>query len=243
MASSPPYFGEEDFCAVLLPPTPPCFSFPFPLGKIGLTHFLASWGWICLIPLRGGMQEPLARGWCTGVAEQITLWVTTERVRREKITQLLFLSSQIPFSSRFFTSPSLFLLSQGSSCIQKVIFLTEHLRISQILSWFYRFFPLFPPPFLAHGLLQPKPLWRGHGCVFLVRRQLSLAGGLIFRVRSAMHLILISYCVYSLEICENLKKYLLAGIKPNYKKNNQKNKQPPKKTPFGNSWCFTSDFY
>lgn len=53
LASSPPYFGEEAFCTVVLPPAlppPPGFSFPFPLGNIGLTHFLASWGWICIIP-------------------------------------------------------------------------------------------------------------------------------------------------------------------------------------------------
>lgn len=57
---------------------------------------------------------------------------------------------------------------------------------------------------------------------FLVRRQLSLARVLIFTVRSTMLLILISYCVYSLEICGNLKKHiLLAGIKPNLKKKNQ----------------------
>jgi len=60
-------------------------------------------------------------------------------------------------------------------------------------------------------------------CVFLVRRQLSLARVLIFRVRSAVLLILISYCVCSLEICENLKKHLLlAGIKPNYIKKKKK---------------------
>lgn len=88
LASSPPIFREEFFLLAL--PSPPGFSFPFPLGNVGLTHFPGSWGWICIIP-------PARRdARAAAASEQMMLRETSEAKARAEISQLLFLSPQIP---------------------------------------------------------------------------------------------------------------------------------------------------
>lgn len=97
LAPLPSFFREEFFPPA--PPSPPGFSFPFPLGNIGLTHFPGSWGWICIIP-------PARRdAGAADALEQMMLRETSAGTGRAKISQLLFLSPQIPpFFQGFYSS-------------------------------------------------------------------------------------------------------------------------------------------
>lgn len=100
LAPLPSFFREEFFPPA--PPSPPGFSFPFPLGNIGLTHFPGSWGWICIIP-------PVRRdAGAADAPEQMMLRETSAGTGRAKISQLLFLSPQIPpfFRGFLFLLPS-----------------------------------------------------------------------------------------------------------------------------------------
>lgn len=126
LASSPPIFREEFFLLAL--PSPPGFSFPFPLGNVGLTHFPGSWGWICIIP-------PARRdARAAAASEQMMLRETSEAKARAEISQLYFYPHKSPLSSRvFYPSFPLAPFPGFFPSLGSWVFM-EHLRICQIPS-------------------------------------------------------------------------------------------------------------
>lgn len=160
LAQSPSFFLGRNFF-LLAPPSPPGFSFPFPLGNIGLTHFPGSWGWICIIP-------PARRdAGAADAPEQMMLRETSEREREgQKYPSFYFYPHKSPLSSRVFYPsfpPAPFpgsFLGLGSWVFHGA---SQDLPNSfPVLRFFSRFCPL---SCLAPGLLQlPKAPAAAPGC-------------------------------------------------------------------------------